>query len=1155
MPPEKKARVSEKEDEDAEMLPAEGGDEAPSASRLKAQEREEDATRDVRRKLSEPVEFLSSGTTANVVQSTVGGLMMSLGEGVLQHFFAGARANVGMTSGRYMFELKVVEVVVPCDTGAGTPKNVLPKNVLRVGFSRGACMPILGDNEDGVCFDAQGYMIFGGKRTLVSQKVQCDDVVAVVLNLDEGSPNANTISLFKNGVRAADPQPLPEVLRGKTLFPTVTFKNMTLHVNFGPKPHAAMPFACRMLAEAAREDVEVVEEERPSDGKYNVVFPVCLPDEGTFHWVDRFLEKNPHYTELSSRMLCEWASRSGLRKSESDATSTDAPEMSTGLPQVDDGTLKRVLQEVLGIQRRNFVVMEVKGNLTKDERCEALSKITMAHFRKVAKVLIGEPDADFKEKVWDLVLREKQRRIDEQWAKTRDADKQKRALEKAKKKAEKAENAENDGKEEKTERDDVNEDEEKGEKLKPPLRAELTEDDKREWFPPASAVPDLSPTVLTSAADGFTIPGEDEGFDVVEFPWSGQSECEEQLKEWIVERKASKRVDDIQPSIWFADKWKEWQRTLTMWHGKHIESKDATKKAKAKMMPKAMSKAFMSEAMAMSKSAPKAPPEAMKEDSPDDTLDVLKAMSKEAAQRQGDTPRDAMQQLEHELDSQDLDVFGVDDILSVSNDGEPLFANFAFEDWALLSLRVEMHLLCHAFCHDRNGPERICPEHLPFYYHKYYKKTLTPKTYGMETIDSVLNMVKDTIVVAQRSKFMESQLAEDLEDYDIFVKLTEEMRRDRQRRLDAGDPSAQLHFVNSSLPQQQPPMATSTTGAKSAMRPPMGGQGPPPMLVTDAPAAVAKGMPSGDAPSLPQLGPPAQRPTLELGPPKMGGPRPGPYGNVAMSKSNVAEAPRPFSGAISKGCGGEVPRPHGMAGAMAKSGLAGAGSANAATVAGAAGAAGASPKMSAPELQNPWSGSGMGGGPGGGGPSGGGPKGGGPMGGGCGPMGGASGPMGGGGSSGPMGSGGPMGGVSPMGTGPMRGSDAMSAAMAKSLPPSGGNNWFGPGQYGKGPGKGIPGSHMMGPGPMMHGKGDMMPGKGDMMPGKGDMMQGKGDMMQGKGDMMPGKGDMMMPGKGDMMMQSKGDMMQGKGDMMQGKGAPRGFPQQAGGWKCGGKGW
>merc|ERR1712039_92294 len=92
-------------------------------------------------------------------------------------------------------------------------------------------------------------------------------VFAVVVNLDESSPNANTISLFKNGERASPPQAIPEALKGKTLFPTIAFKNMAVHVNFGAQQLKALPFKCRMFQEATAKDVEVRADPAAKDGK------------------------------------------------------------------------------------------------------------------------------------------------------------------------------------------------------------------------------------------------------------------------------------------------------------------------------------------------------------------------------------------------------------------------------------------------------------------------------------------------------------------------------------------------------------------------------------------------------------------------------------------------------------------------------------------------------------------------------------------------------------------------------------------------------------------------------------------------------------------------------------------------------------------------
>ncbi|CAK8988812.1 Hypothetical protein SCF082_LOCUS1540 [Durusdinium trenchii] len=97
--------------------------------------------------------------------------------------------------------------------------------------------------------------------------------------------------------------------------------------------------------------------------------------------------------------------------------------------------------------------------------------------------------------------------------------------------------------------------------------------------------------------------------------------------------------------------------------------------------------------------------------------------------------------------------------------GEPLFCNFGFEDWALLSLRFELHLLAHAFLHDCGDPERsgIYPDHLLFYYSRYFKKGLNPKNYGVDNVEELVGLVRDAVVLMCPPKVLESTLAAELE--------------------------------------------------------------------------------------------------------------------------------------------------------------------------------------------------------------------------------------------------------------------------------------------------------------------------------------------------------------------------------------------------------
>mmetsp|Transcript_31905 Transcript_31905/g.94860 ORF Transcript_31905/g.94860 Transcript_31905/m.94860 type:complete len:882 (-) Transcript_31905:62-2707(-) len=780
---------------DESAAPAEDGFQEAEA----AKEVEQDDGPDKRATIAEPVAFLVPDMTLNVMPATVGGILMPLNEGALQYFLAGARANVGVKSGRYMFEVKILETLSQTSATPSQARTPMPPNLLRIGFSTAGSVPLMGDTEESICFDSEGKFLFNKKATLVSQKLLPGCTIAVMINLTKGNSTSNTISLFKDGERIAEPQALPESLHGKLLFPTVTFKNITIHANFGPEPHVPLPFKCRMLAGAAKEDVQITTYKTPKDGKHEVLFPVLLPDEGAFDWIDWFLSKNPEYTELSDRKIVDWAVRSGLwrPKTHSFKTSNDKPDMNFGIQHLDDGSVKQILNMAASVQKRHFVVAEIKGNLTKQDRLDSAKRFFLPHFNKVAQVMVGTPSDDFKQFVYDQKLKEKQEKSNAEFvveqAKKKNArflELRQKQVEKARKAQEKAERAaerqarieageEVEEAEPEEEEADAEMAVEEDDSAEPP-KVELTPEEMADWFRKGQ-VADLSALVMSASFPGFSYPEADEGFDKIEYKWNDKKASTDHLKNWIHERKMTTRIEELQPSEWFREKWQTWQKDLQGWHTKHMEAKDPSKRA----------------ALAAAKA---------KEAKPADENKDPQEADKEA---------DPLKLLEAELERQDLDIFGVQDVCDIG-EGEPLFANFSFEDWALLSLRFELHMLVHAFKHDCGDAERtgFNTEHLAFYYNKYYKKGMNPKNYGVDTVENVLAMIKDTTVVC--GKVIESQVTDDLETNEVFVKLTEEARRERQRRIDSGDESAQLKF------------SAATSGlvgvGKGGVRPPMQGK-------------------------------------------------------------------------------------------------------------------------------------------------------------------------------------------------------------------------------------------------------------------------------------------------------------------------------------------
>merc|ERR1712032_1044423 len=75
------------------------------------------------------------------------------------------------------------------------------------------------------------------------------------------------------------------------------------------------------------------------------------------------------------------------------------------------------------------IVMEVKSNLLQDDRQKVLERFGAPHFKKVAHVVMGEPNADFKQMSLDKLLQEKQAKADVAWKAKKAEEKRKKEME------------------------------------------------------------------------------------------------------------------------------------------------------------------------------------------------------------------------------------------------------------------------------------------------------------------------------------------------------------------------------------------------------------------------------------------------------------------------------------------------------------------------------------------------------------------------------------------------------------------------------------------------------------------------------------------------------------------------------------------------------
>merc|ERR1712232_1014552 len=117
------------------------------------------------------------------------------------------------------------------------------------------------------------------------------------------------------------------------------------------------------------------------------------------------------------------------------------------------------------------------------------------------------------------------------------------------------------------------------------------------------------------------------------------------------EQKLRTRVEDLRPSDWFRGKYQAWQQDLQTWHVTQMEFRDPNKKAVVSSSSKIGERKEDNEGLKPPKRA-----KTEKDNEPGEGKDGERT------------------------DAKDFDLFGIENICDFGT-GEPLFANFEFEDW------------------------------------------------------------------------------------------------------------------------------------------------------------------------------------------------------------------------------------------------------------------------------------------------------------------------------------------------------------------------------------------------------------------------------------------------------------------------------------------
>lgn len=448
-------------------------------------------------------------------------------------------------------------------------------------------------------------------------------------------------------------------------------------------------------------------------------------------------------------------------------------------------------------------------------------------FTKVAMVVVGDATPEFKKKTRQLILAEKQELSDAQFRKEKAAaalkkaaEKKQKELEKAKKKAEKErlkkieeirkqhekakkeaerkklaaegkevppEEPEEEKKDEEMEEEDEAEEPDEPMVEEDPPKATLTAEEKNIVFR-KQKVPDLTLYLLNTSFPKYTLPERGEGFEEIRYAWSKDAAASKYLKKWILDKKQTSRVEDLLPSEWFKSKLKAWKENTATWTQKQKDYKAKLEK-KAKEKAAKVAKKVAAEKAAAAKAIMEA---AKKAKAKEEGKEVEEPKEDEKKPEEAQPEEEEAE--EEEVDFAGVDIFGVEEVDDIGG-GTPLFKEFRHEDWALMRLGFELHLLSYAFKKDCTDEERLGVglDHLPFYYKKYYGNDLYIKDYGVENAEGLVNLVKEYVFLND-SKVIESLCEAEIEYPQVFVKIAEETRRHRALLLDLGEESAKLNI-------------------------------------------------------------------------------------------------------------------------------------------------------------------------------------------------------------------------------------------------------------------------------------------------------------------------------------------------------------------------
>ncbi|KAK9267331.1 hypothetical protein L1049_009755 [Liquidambar formosana] len=306
--------------------------------------------------------------------------------------WSGARANVGITRGKYCFSCKIISTQLV--NMEDTPPD--QQHVCRLGISRGDdTVGNLGETDHSFGFGGTGKFSNAGKFSNYGEKFGVGDTIVCAVNLENKpfafvgfSKNGKWLGTAKQfdagpkGLGVMD-SPMRKLQWESALFPHVLLKNVVVQMQFSIEEGLVPEEGYKPWASALEDGNAIMGPTFSSHSDCEVMMMVGLPASGKTTWVEKWVKEHPEkrYVLLGTNLALDQMKVPGLLRKQNYSERFDRLMTSA------DGIFKTLMSRAAKIPR-NYILDQT--NVYQSARKRKLRPFT--NFRKIAVVVFPKPE-------------------------------------------------------------------------------------------------------------------------------------------------------------------------------------------------------------------------------------------------------------------------------------------------------------------------------------------------------------------------------------------------------------------------------------------------------------------------------------------------------------------------------------------------------------------------------------------------------------------------------------------------------------------------------------------------------------------------------------------------------------------------------------------